>query len=316
MIRRQIFHILQFVHKLVPMIEADPSSKWVYDIISSFAELGLNESQYIVQAGVLSTLLRLLEENGIPKLWEKSNPSSSNSFDGNRSTYAEKVSYSVPVQVNQDAVVLLATLMTKCSNLDAETSLTVHTDGFISLDPISTRWVSELDVAEKLMRLAFGTQFSTCQLPKLAVKADHQIFFKFYPHNNEAISILKHLLWNSPTYTKILVEDMLSNYLYVKLMNVLPLHTVFRFVVFLITVKDDLQDSRTKQVLDVISHFIRRMLDEKILRMTAYLIHHILMLCSNKVCSHICIPYFTSSQRASGGGSLTLAGQFALWVWT
>ena len=82
----------------------------------------------------------------------------------------------MPVQVNQDAVVLLATLMTKCSNLDGETSLNVHTDGFISLDPISTRGVSKAEVAEKLMRLAFGTPIFDMSIAKLAVKADHQIF--------------------------------------------------------------------------------------------------------------------------------------------
>jgi ubiquitin C-terminal hydrolase len=288
---------VQFVHKLIVMIEREPSAKWIYDIVSAFAELGAPEMQYVLRAGLLSTLLNLLDKHGIPTLWKttastSSASSSSRSRDESGATYAQKVARDRPVRVSQEAIILLTTLVTNCLNLDGKTRHN-RTDIEATLDATSRTLISSPLFGERLMRLAFGTQVLDMTKTQKATKEYY--FTQLYPYNSQAREMLTHLAWNSPEFVRILVDDVLSHYLD-KLMITEPLHTIFRFVVFLITLEDELQTSRTKQVLGVVSSFVRRMLDEKILKMTAYLIHHVLMLCSDRVCSHICIPFFTQGE--------------------
>ena len=295
---------LQFAQKLIVMIGDEPSAKWIYDIVSAFAQLGAPEMKYVLQAGLLPTLLNLLNEHGIAKLWKTTTGSSSGTFHSSSSyqsggrvgaTYAERTARDRVTSVSQNAIILLTTLITNSFNLDEKTPRDTG-NGVATLDAKSRTLISDPIFGERLMVLAFGTQLLDMTKQQIRFKNKSSEIFKSYPYNSEAREMLQHLLWNSPTFSQILIEDVLSRYLDEKLMTTGPLHTVFRFVVFLITLEDDRQESRTSKVLEIVSNFVRRMLDEKYLQMTAYLTHHVLMLCSDRVSSRICVPYFTQGE--------------------
>ena len=287
-------HSLLFLHKLLDLIEAEPSANWIYDMISGFVSLGDPEIKYVLRAGLIPTLLNLIQKYGIRNVWPRSTLSEGTKFASDVA-YAEKVSENsgVRVHVSGAAFKLLAILMTGCLNLDNK-SKSDKAGGLLELEASSRSLISDVLFIKQLMHIAFGTQIFDLTERQKRNKVPEVNYP--YPHANHARSMLEHLAWNSPSFSALL-NEVLVKYFEDTCMNTIPLHTAFRFIVFLITLDDDLKDTRTKDTLDAVSNFVRQMLQGKYLKMTAYLIHHVLMLCSKKSCSRISISYFSEPER-------------------